>query len=108
MVNCFKAVRSAGYTRAVEIKRVAMLNLDKLEGKHNVRENEVRQVFAGEVRFRFIESGKYEREDVYVAYGQTDGGRYLVVFFVHKLNHVALVLSAREMDKKERRQYAKK
>jgi uncharacterized DUF497 family protein len=42
---------------------------------------------------------------VYSASGQTDAGRYLIVFFIHKPNNTALILSARDMDKKERRRY---
>jgi len=46
--------------------------------------------------------------NVYVAFGQTDGGRYLVVFFILKKNRQALILSARDMTRAERRKYAKK
>jgi hypothetical protein len=46
-------------------------------------------------------------EDVYRALGQTDAGRYLVVFFIHKLTREALILSARDMDHKERRSYGR-
>jgi hypothetical protein len=92
----------------VDIDRVDVLDPEKLERKHNVRELEVQQIFANEPYFRFSERGRYEGEDVYVAFGQTDGGRYLVVFFIHKLTRVALVLSARDMDAKERRQYGRR
>lgn len=37
--------------------------------------------------------------------GQTESGRYLIVFFIYKSTREALILSARDMDKKERRQY---
>lgn len=47
-------------------------------------------------------------EDVYSASGQTDAGRYLVVFFIHKPGHIALILSARDMDLKERKRYGRK
>ncbi|MBI1801347.1 MAG: BrnT family toxin [Chloroflexi bacterium] len=76
--------------------------------KHDVQEYEPRQLFMNAPRIRFAERGQYAGENVYVAYGQTDGGRYLVAFFIYKLNRVALVLSARDMDDKERRQYARK
>ncbi len=33
--------------------------------------------------------------------------RYLVVFFIYKLSREALILSARDMDDKERRSYAR-
>ena len=38
---------------------------------------------------------------------QTDAGRYLVVFFIHKLTDEVLILSARDMDDKERKSYAR-
>jgi uncharacterized protein len=45
---------------------------------------------------------------VYAALGQTGSGRYLIVFFVHKPDHRALILSARNMTAAERRRYEKK
>lgn len=54
-----------------------------------------------------MKRGHFRREDVYRALGQTDVGRYLVVFFIYKLNREILILSARDMDEKERRYYAK-
>lgn len=44
---------------------------------------------------------------MYAAYGQTDAGRYLTVFFIHKPGGRALIISARDMDGKERRQYGR-
>ena len=43
-----------------------------------------------------------------MALGQTNAGRYLAVLFIYKKTKEALILSARDMAKKERRQYAKK
>ncbi len=57
------------------------------------------------LRYRFVESGHRPGEDVYAAIGQTDAGRYLIVFFIHKPANTALILSARDMDEKERRRY---
>ena len=37
-------------------------------------------------------------EDVYSVLGQTDTGRYVIVFFVHKSDNAALIISARDMD----------
>ena len=65
-------------------------------------------MFSRSPRFRFIEAGDVDGEDLYAALGQTEAGRYLVVFFVHKATGDAMVISAREMTKKERRAYAKK
>ena len=82
--------------------------VDKLLWKHNVTTDEAEQVFGGSPRFRFIETGDIDGEDLYAALGQTEAGRYLVVFFVHKTTGDAMVISARDMTKKERRAYAKK
>ncbi|MBM3127781.1 MAG: BrnT family toxin [Chloroflexi bacterium] len=82
--------------------------IDKLEWKHQVTTREVEQVFANAPRFKFAERGQHQGENVYVAFGQTDGGRYLAVWFIYKLTQEALVLSAREIDAKERKSYGKK
>jgi len=92
----------------MDILQVDILDEDKLESKHGVRESEAREVFRSEPRIRFVERGKYRGEDVYAAYGQTESGRYLAVFFIYKLSRVALVLSARDMDGKERKRYGRK
>jgi uncharacterized DUF497 family protein len=41
-------------------------------------------------------------------FGQTEAGRYLTVFFIHNRMNKALILSARDMDEKERKSYARK
>jgi len=55
-----------------------------------------------------IEKGKIKGEDLYVALGRTDAGRYLVVFFIMKTSKEALIVTARDMTEKERRRYEKK
>src|SRR5215467_6996677 len=52
--------------------------------------------------------GTYSGEDLYAALGQTEAGRYLIIFFIYKPTHEALILSAWDMDEKERRQYARR
>jgi uncharacterized protein len=44
----------------------------------------------------------------YVALGRTEAGRYLSVLFIYKLTREALILSARDMARKERKIYGKK
>lgn len=58
--------------------------------------------------YRRVQKGHVPGEDLYAAYGRTHGGRYVIVFFAYKLTHEALVISARDMDAKERRQYAER
>lgn len=82
---------------------------EKLEVKHHVTVREARQVLLSTPRFRFAERGYTDGEDVYVAFGQTFGGRYLSVFFVYKPDTAtAIIISAREMSEKERRSYGRK
>jgi uncharacterized DUF497 family protein len=79
--------------------------LEKLERKHSVYPTEVFEILNGNPLFRFVEKGHQIGENVYSALGQTDAGRYLIIFFVYKKNKQALILSARDMTKAERKQY---
>jgi uncharacterized DUF497 family protein len=81
---------------------------NKLAIKHRVTQDEVEEVFFNKSRYRFVELGLRSDEDVYSASGQTDSGRYLIVFFIHKRDNTALILSARDMDSSERRRHERK
>ena len=70
--------------------------------------HEVEEVLTGNCRMFKKEIGKVEGEDLYNALGRTEGGRYLSVFFIRKLTNKALIITAREMNKCERRRYEKK
>ena len=80
----------------------------KIETKHSVLPEEAEEIFYNNPRFRFVESGHRKGDNVYSAAGQTDAGRYLIVFFIHNKPGSALVVSAREMDAKERKRYERK
>lgn len=81
---------------------------EKLWRKHHVEDFEVYEVFANRPHIEFREKGELiTSENLYAAWGRTNAGRYLIVFFIYKLNQDALILSAREMIKSERRFYAK-
>ncbi len=82
--------------------------VEKLAAKHRVTQDEAEEVFFNQPRYRLVESGYREGEDVYAAGGQTDAGRYWIVFFIRKPANTALILSARDMDEKERRRYERK
>ena len=69
--------------------------VDKIEAKHQVRTEEVEQVLFGRPHVRRSQKGHTKGEDLYVAYGQTDGGRYLIVLFIRKELVAALPISAR-------------
>ena len=81
--------------------------VDKLEWKHQVSQYEVEQVFLNKPQYRFLEQGRIDGENVYSVYGRTDAGRYMTVIFILKLGYRALIISARDMDRKERRQYGR-
>ncbi len=82
--------------------------VDKLAFKHHVETSEVEEVLTGKPKFRFVEKGERQGEDVYMALGRTQAGRYLIVLFIHKATKEALILSARDMAKKERKLYGRK
>ena len=82
--------------------------VEKLHRKHSVSPAEVHEVFDNHPPFRFAEKGHRPGENVYFACGQTAAGRYLIVFFVHKKDKRALILSARDMTRAERRKYERK
>ena len=79
--------------------------VEKLAAKHNVMIAEVEEVLFGRPLIRFWEKGTVRGEDLYLAYGQTDAGRYLVVFFIRKPNNAAFPISARDMMPRERKYY---
>ena len=53
---------------------------EKIIQKHHVWPEEVDQVFQAHPHVRFMERGHRQNEDLYAAFGQTDVGRYLVVY----------------------------
>ena len=81
--------------------------VDKLDWKHNVTTTEVENILFGNTVFRKVQKGHVPGEHLYAALGQTESSRYLSVFFIYKPTHEALILSARDMDNKERKFYAK-
>ena len=82
--------------------------VEKLHWKHQISQEEVRDIFDNRPKFRFVEKGHHSDENVYFAMGKTMAGRYLIVFFVYKIDKRSLILSAREMSDKERKQYERK
>ncbi len=82
--------------------------VEKLEQKHNVQQYEVREVFANNPEFRYVENGLQPDENVYAALGRTDAGRYIIIFFIYKKDKQALVVSARDMTRAERKKYEQK
>jgi uncharacterized DUF497 family protein len=82
--------------------------VEKIESKHHISPEEVEEVLYNRPKYRKAQKGRIHGEDLYYAYGQTDSGRYVFVVFIYKYTREALIVSARDMDRKERKRYAKK
>ncbi|MBN2061105.1 MAG: BrnT family toxin [Deltaproteobacteria bacterium] len=82
--------------------------VEKLAWKHNVLPSEVEEMLTGDCKIFRKEKGKVEAEHLYNALGRTNAGRFLSVFFIRKLGNKALVITARDMNKSERKRYGKK
>lgn len=82
--------------------------VDKLAWKHHLTTDEVEEVFQNKPRIQRIAKGHYQGEDVHAARGRTNAGRYLIVIFIYKKDHRALINTARDMTTTERRRYGKK
>ena len=82
--------------------------IEKIERKHGVKTDEVEQVFVNHPRVQFIERGDLGGENLYRAIGQTDAGRYLSIFFIHKGRGSALIISARNASRRELKSYGKR
>ena len=79
--------------------------VEKLADKHDVFTDEVEEILFSSPHVRRAEKGRIKGENLYAAYGQTEAGRYLVVFFIRKRRYAALPISARDMTPAERRYY---
>ncbi len=82
--------------------------VDKLRRKHSVEPEEVEEALASRPYFFFAEKGHQDGENVYGAFGRSDAGRYLTVHFIYKTDRSALILSARDMARKDRRRYERR
>ncbi|PIV40872.1 MAG: hypothetical protein COS28_06620 [Nitrospirae bacterium CG02_land_8_20_14_3_00_44_33] len=82
--------------------------VEKLAWKHNILASEVEEVLGGNCRIFKKEKGRVEGEHLYNALGRTNNGRYMSVFFIMKLNNKALIVTARDMNKAERKRHETK
>jgi uncharacterized DUF497 family protein len=91
----------------MDINRIIWLEdiVDKLHWKHNVETEEVVEVLENMPKFILKEAGFNLGEDVYGAFGVTNTGRFLSVFFVYTKDNRAIIVSARDMTDKERIKY---
>jgi uncharacterized DUF497 family protein len=66
----------------------------------------VEEVFENKPKFRRGPRGNYVQENIYYALGRTDANRKLFIVFIFKRTNEALIISAREMDDKEKSMYS--
>lgn len=81
--------------------------VEKLHAKHGVSIEETDEVLQTTRFFRKVGKGRVKGQDVYSAFGQTWNGRYLVIVFINKGHGSVLPISARDMDRSERKLYEK-
>ncbi|MEW5899057.1 MAG: BrnT family toxin [Bacillota bacterium] len=74
-------------------------NTGHIEERHGFSPEEVEEVFSSRPVIRRVRGGRF------AAYGQTEEGRYLTVIFHLKPGGVARVVTARDMNRWERRYY---
>ena len=74
--------------------------------KHRVTEGEAEQSFFNEPLLLSIDDGHSLQENRFLALGHTDGERYLIIVFTVRKDLVRII-SARDMNKKEREAYEK-
>lgn len=79
-------------------------NFNKNWYKHGVPFFETEQIFSNQPLILFEDAQHSDLEDRYYAFGKTDFGRLLFVAFTVR-NKLIRVISARDMNKKERRKY---
>lgn len=79
--------------------------IEKLAVKHGVSVEEAEEVLRAKPHIRKVGRGHVKGEHVYAAYGQSNAGRYLMVFYIRKLTGAFLPISARDMEDAERRYY---
>lgn len=82
-------------------------NIDKNLRKHNVTNKETEEIFKNDPKFLLKDEKHSLLEKRYMLWGITNNKRGLSVFFTLRRNRVRII-SARDMHKKERREYEKK
>lgn len=82
-------------------------NIDKNLKRHKVTNKEAEEVFANKSKFIFEDVRHSLSEKRYMLWGVTDQSRKLSIFFTLRNDRVRII-SARDMNKRERRAYEEK
>lgn len=78
-------------------------NEEKLLARHNVRADEAEQCFFNGPLIQRIGG-----PSTYIAYGVTDGGRYLFLVYQRKPGNVIRIYSARDLTAREKRRFRRR
>lgn len=82
-------------------------NINKNLKKHNVTDREAEEVFRNKPLFINKDTRHSDKEARFQALGKTNKGRLLFISFTIRKNKVRII-SARDMSRKERREYEEK
>jgi hypothetical protein len=82
-------------------------NVDKNWMKHNVHYKEAEEIFVNSPRVLLVDKKHSSVEKRLIIYGVTNKNRKLTVAFTIR-NYKFRIISARDMNKRERREYEKK
>lgn len=82
-------------------------NIDKNYKKHDVSNQEAEEVFNNKPIILFSDTKHSQSEIRYLVWGQTNNQRKLAIIFTSRNNQIRII-SARDMNKKERRRYEEK
>jgi len=89
----------------IEIYPASWSVLKKIYVKHRIQWKEIEEVFDIKPKIYKIKSKDQYRETRYKALGITHGGRYLIIVFARDYEKNIKVITSREMDKAEKKQY---
>lgn len=81
---------------------------EKIEVEHDVIVDEVWEVFHNPDRKAIIYKSSRKEEKRYLALGRTFAGRYLAIAFVRPKKNAVRIITARDMERNEQRQYNRK
>jgi|SRR3990170_6780086 len=79
-------------------------NIDKIWERHKVSASECEQIFFHEPLVAAPDEKHFDREERFYALGHTDAGRLLFIVFTIRNNRIRPI-SARDMNRKERKEY---
>lgn len=82
-------------------------NIEKNLIKHNVTNQEAEEIFINDPHFIFEDQKHSIREKRYMIWGVTSQGKKLSIIFTIRQDKIRII-SARDMHKSERSEYAKK